>query len=122
MAVHLKKRSLVRGMLLNGLIAIAFVPLNLLLMGIPSVLVILTTLPLATILGSAAKLNSQLLNVALYLTFLWPPSFVVGYWVGFGVFRQRSKLIKGLIYCGILYAWANIMTFVLSYYFAQSSQ
>jgi hypothetical protein len=122
MSEQAKNRSRFRGVLLNGLIAIAFVPLNLLLMGIPSMLVVVATLPLATVLGNAATLNSQLLNVTLYLTFLWPPSFMVAYWVGFGFFRGRSKLIKWLIYGSILYAWANVVTFVLSHYFAQSSQ
>jgi hypothetical protein len=122
MSEQSKNRSLVRGVLLNGVVAIAFVLLNLLLVGIPSILVVFATLPLATVLGNAATLNSQLLNVTLYLTFLWPPSFMVAYGVGFGVFQRRSRLIKWLIYGGILYGWANVVTFVLSRYFAQASQ
>lgn len=119
MSEPLKERSFSRGLRLNGLFAIAFIPLNLLLMGIPSVLVVSATIPLITLFGSAAKLNSQFLNVALYLTILWAPSFVVGYWVAFRLCQRRSKFVKLLIYCGILYALAVILTLVLLHYFAQ---
>jgi hypothetical protein len=105
---------------MNGLGAIAFIPLNLLLIGIPSALVVSATLPLAALFGNADEVNRQFLNVALYLTFLWPLGFVPAYWLGFKVFRQPSKLAQCLIYGGLLYAWAIAVTFALTRYFAQA--
>ena len=115
-----KGRSLSRGLRLNSILAIAFILLNLLLIGIPSALVVTATIPLVTLFGlSAAKLNSQFLNVVLYLTVPWSLSFVVSYWVAFGLCQQWSKFAKWLLYISILYAWAVALTLALTHYFMQ---
>ena len=120
MSKNPKGRSLAKGLRLNSILAIAFILLNLLLIGIPSALVVAATVPLVRLLGlSTAQLNSQFLNVVLYMTIPWSLSFVISYWVAFGLCQSWSKLAKLLLYIGILYAWAVVLTFALTYYFTQ---
>ena len=118
MSERLNERSQSKGLRLNIFLAIAFIPLNLLLMGIPSVLMVSAIIPLLALFGSATRLNHQLLNVALYFTLLWAPSFVVAYWVGFKRCQRQTNLVKLLIYIGSLYTLAVLVTLVLTYAFA----
>ena len=120
MSENPKDRALSRGIRFNSILSVAFILLNLLLLGIPSALVVSATVPLVKLFGlSAVKLNSQFLNVVLYLTVPWSLSFVVSYWVAFGLCQQWSKFAKLLLYISILYVWAVVLTLALTHYFTQ---
>jgi hypothetical protein len=92
--------------------AFGFIPL----MGLPGAIAYLMGLPVAILVYGSQTIQKISTDAfwptAIYMTFLWPISFVVGYMLGWGVFGGRVLFVKWAVLVGTALLWAVILTLI----------
>lgn len=86
------------------------------LMGLPGALAYVIGSPVAALVYGAnihqSIKSDAFWPMALYMTLLWPISFVVGYLLGWGVFGGRTLFIKWSVLVVTVLLWAIILTLI----------